>query len=619
MQLSNISTSATSATQFPASYGGESGRWENESNVTTENGVCTNTPVDLPYSNAFFQTRHEFSIPSNAIITGIEAFVKTAGKTYNAFVDIEIRKRGSATLYTEAGTGAISLYASPCANVSWKTFGGETDLWGTTWVPADFNTGGNYNIKVKYWYTGIVANVNIDTTKMKVYYTIPETELVAEKVVCQVMRGGTGYIEVTVPDEALANLATITSNLKEPVSVFNDAGTMFLGGFEFLRATPVFNKITLRGVEYMRKALKCRANYNPIKFTGNLDGVMDEYIYDWDEYFNNGRLISTYENKHIAFTDANTLKAYFLPNSNSKIVDAAIDFIRNQSNNKQPFFVVVWFASPHNPHSAVEQDREPYSGQEEKLQHYYGEITGMDRAFGKLRQELKTLGIYKNTILWYCSDNGGQTKKYSHTGGRGHKGQIYEGGLRVPAILEWPARITKPRMTNLPCNTYDFYPTLLEIVGISMEKQPPLDGISLLPLINNELETRIKPLGFWQYPGDGQGVSSKKLMSELLKEQETGVTDINASLLNLHADDITNRYRGDIFPGHSAWLDWPYKLHRIQSKNDEVKIELYNLKEDAEEKNDLSAINSEKVKSMTIQIEAWLKSVICSLNGDDYN
>jgi len=299
-------------------------------------------------------------------------------------------------------------------------------------------------------------------------------------------------------------------------------------------------------------------------------------------------------------------------------VDAAIGFIRKYANKLQPFFAVVWFGSPHNPHLAAEQDREPYADQPEKLQHYYGEITGMDRAFGKLREELKALGISKNTILWYCSDNGGQSREYSRTGGRGQKGEIYEGGLRVPAILEWPDRIPEPRITEIPCKTSDFYPTLLEIAGVTMKNQPPLDGISLLPLIDNKMKKRIKPMGFWQYPGSGRAVSSAALMAELLKEQEAGIATADTSKLDLNAGSIDTNYPENIFPGHAAWLDWPYKLHRINLKDDDVKFELYNLEEDPEEENDLSVSNPALVRAMKDQIEAWLKSVVHSLNGDDY-
>jgi arylsulfatase A-like enzyme len=299
-------------------------------------------------------------------------------------------------------------------------------------------------------------------------------------------------------------------------------------------------------------------------------------------------------------------------------VDAAIDFIRNQTNNRNPFFAVVWFGSPHNPHIAIDQDRDLYKDQEERLQQYYGEITGMDRAFGKLRQELKILGINKKTILWFCSDNGGQHDSYSHTGGRGFKGQIYEGGLRVPAILEWPERMSVHRSTNIPTNTSDIYPTLLELAGVKIKNQPPVDGISLVPLIDNKMNRRKKPMGFWQYPARGRIVSSEKLMADLLREKETGTSDSDTSLLDLQAGVISAKYREDVFPGHSAWLDWPYKLHRINSENDDIRFELYSLDEDPGEQNDLSAVKPELVKIMTTQMEAWQKSVIHSLNGDDY-
>ncbi|MGC9326012.1 MAG: sulfatase-like hydrolase/transferase, partial [Candidatus Hinthialibacter sp.] len=142
-------------------------------------------------------------------------------------------------------------------------------------------------------------------------------------------------------------------------------------------------------------------------------------------------------------------------------VDAALEFIRRQAESPQPFFAVVWFGSPHNPHIALDEDRRLYSDEKENVQHFYGEITAMDRAFGKLRRELRELGVHENTILWYCSDNGG-LPNLGATGGRGHKAQIYEGGLRVPAMLEWPARIPHPQPNAVPCCTSDIYPTLLD-------------------------------------------------------------------------------------------------------------------------------------------------------------
>jgi arylsulfatase A-like enzyme len=297
-------------------------------------------------------------------------------------------------------------------------------------------------------------------------------------------------------------------------------------------------------------------------------------------------------------------------------VDAAIEFIRKHAETPQPFLAVVWFGSPHGPHRAVERDRALYADQKENLRDFYGEITGMDRAFGKLRQELRTLGIADDTVLWYCSDNGGL--KTESSGGRGRKGQIYEGGLRVPAILEWPARYPGRRVSKVPCNTSDIYPTLLDIVGVRIENQPPLDGISLVPVIAGKMKTRPKPIGFWNHPTGGISTPSAKWMAELLAAQKAGDRTGDLERLRLDAGEIKKQYPQDSFPGHSAWLDWPWKLHRIQGKNDNVRWELYNLADDPREKNSVLAENSDKAANMKSQLEAWLKSVVRSLNGKDY-
>ena len=297
-------------------------------------------------------------------------------------------------------------------------------------------------------------------------------------------------------------------------------------------------------------------------------------------------------------------------------VDAAIEFIRRHAGSSRPFLAVVWFGSPHGPHQAIERDRAPYEAHSKKLQHFYGEITGMDRAFGRLRKELRKLAIHENTILWYCSDNGG-LRGVGAAGGRGNKGGVYEGGLRVPAILEWPVRIPNPRTTNIPCNTSDIYPTLLEIVGLLLEKQPPLDGISLVPLIDDKMSSRPKAMGFWDYPIGGIRTPSKEWMSGLLEAQKAGKEIDDPFRLRLNAGKITKQYPKNTFPGHAAWLDWPWKLHRIETKKG-VKLELYNLIEDPEERKDLTAQNSERVKSMKARLEEWQRSVVRSLNGEDY-
>lgn len=303
--------------------------------------------------------------------------------------------------------------------------------------------------------------------------------------------------------------------------------------------------------------------------------------------------------------------------SSAVTVAAALQFIRRYAAAKRPFLAVVWFGSPHNPHRAAERDRALYRNHPKNKQNFYGEITGMDRAFGRLRRELHALGVRENTLLWYCSDNGG-LPGLSVTGGRGHKGQVYEGGLRVPALLEWPAVVRQPRITGVPCVTSDIYPTILDIAGIHPADQPPLDGISLLPLLEGRMTQRPRPLGFWDYPIRGIRTPSHQWMLELLKAQRQGREPDNKERLRLDAGVITGRYPEDSFPGHAAWLDWPWKLHRKQGKGGQVTWELYNLTDDPDEKTNVVEKQTARAARMRAGLEQWLVSVVRSLNGKDY-
>lgn len=299
-------------------------------------------------------------------------------------------------------------------------------------------------------------------------------------------------------------------------------------------------------------------------------------------------------------------------------VDAALEWITKQSRAEQSFLAVVWFGSPHNPYAALEKDRALYDNQPKNLQHYYGEITGMDRAFGKLRDALPKLGIRDNTILWYCSDNGG-VEKVSATGGRGHKGQVYDGGLLVPAILEWPAKITRPRTTDVRSNTCDIYPTLLDIAGVTVANQPPLDGVSLLPVIEGTTKRRERPMGFWDFAIGGIKTPSAELMADLLKTQQIG-EDLLPDETSQKAAELPNpAYPLDEFPGHAAWIDGDWKLHRIARPKGQVAYQLYNLATDPAEETDLAGSQPKRAGRMRGQLEKWLQSVVRSLNGADYS
>jgi arylsulfatase A-like enzyme len=147
----------------------------------------------------------------------------------------------------------------------------------------------------------------------------------------------------------------------------------------------------------------------------------------------------------------------------------------------------------------------------------------MDRAFGKLRDALRELNVRENTLLWYCSDSGALPRVGANGGRRGFKGQIYEGGLVFPSLPEWPAVFSPPMMIVEPCVTLDIYPTILSTAGVTMEKQPVLDGIDLMPLLTGQVQRRSRPVGFWDSGNKGVSTPSKAWMDDLFASQSRGV------------------------------------------------------------------------------------------------
>lgn len=309
----------------------------------------------------------------------------------------------------------------------------------------------------------------------------------------------------------------------------------------------------------------------------------------------------------------------FKGDSSEATVDVALKFIRECTEKQQRFLAVVWFGSPHNPHRALEADRKLYADQPEKVQDFYGEITAMDRAFGKLRESLRELGIRKNTLLWYCSDNGALPGIGSSGGRRGNKGKVYEGGLLVPAVLEWPERFPEPQVVTAPCVTSDIFPTLLDMAEVTPEKGRPLDGESLLPLLDGKAKERTKAIGFWDQPTKGIGTPAKQWMEEQLAAEREGRAPAPEPDAFLQAAEIRERVPTNKFPGHSAWVEGKWKLHRVEdAKTGNVEWELFDLAADPDESQVLFAEHPERLLAMQHALEDWLESVARSLNGEDY-
>ena len=272
------------------------------------------------------------------------------------------------------------------------------------------------------------------------------------------------------------------------------------------------------------------------------------------------------------------------------IMDRAIPFIREAAARSQPFFTVIWFHAPHEPVAAGPEYRRRYANFSEGEQHFYGVVTALDEQVGRLRQELRTLGVADSTMLWYCSDNGPEgmdtaTGRRRGSAGplRGRKRSLFEGGLRVPGMLEWPARIPEARATALPCSTLDYFPTVLAALGLENNNGlEPIDGVSLMPLMEGRMAERPRPIGF-QTPGDDEGAVRQRLGS----------------------------------PNH-ALIDNRYKLLSFLDEARADEDLLFDISVDPGERYNLAGEQTETLQSMKATLAEWKASCAASDRGEDY-
>jgi arylsulfatase A-like enzyme len=183
------------------------------------------------------------------------------------------------------------------------------------------------------------------------------------------------------------------------------------------------------------------------------------------------------------------------------IMDRAIPFIEKSIKEGSPFLATIWFHTPHEPVVAGPEYLAKYPDLPLEQQHLYGAITAMDDQIGRLRKFLKEQGVDDNTVIFFCSDNGpadGLTERGIASAGpyTGHKHQLWEGGLRVPSLIEWPGRFVGGKDFTYQSNTTDYFPTILDILNISTKKKVPLDGVSLVPALKGEVTERTDAMAF---------------------------------------------------------------------------------------------------------------------------
>ncbi len=327
--------------------------------------------------------------------------------------------------------------------------------------------------------------------------------------------------------------------------------------------------------------------------------------------------------------------------SSAIVVDEAIRFIERSREAGKPFLAVVWFGSPHEPYSGLEEDLAlydalparyadrtvPLTSNETGLQierplgdvlrERYAEITAMDRAIGTLRGYLADAALRENTLLWYKGDNGTPRSGLAETPLRGLKGTMYEGGIRVPGIIEWPARIPEPRTSDVAAVTSDILPTLAALAGQPIPDRP-LDGIDLEPLIDGRMASRPAPIFFWSF--DVGGLAGRDHDPYIDPALQAGTTPL-AKLM----DGIpTRRFQNFRYPaiddrdyaGARVIMDGDYKLVVDGSRGSGA--ELFDLRADRAESRNLAASEPAVAEDMERRLREWQHAALTSLTGADY-
>jgi len=264
-----------------------------------------------------------------------------------------------------------------------------------------------------------------------------------------------------------------------------------------------------------------------------------------------------------------------------------------EQNKDKPFLLDYWAFSVHSPLNAKDAYIEKHKGihsstTPQRNPVYAAMIESLDDAVGTLLDTLKRTGIADNTIVIFLSDNGGlgyweggmQHREYEGTPATSNaplrlgKGWVYEGGVRVPLIVNWPSVVQPDSVSNALVSSMDLYPTICEMAGRDLRKDQPLDGVSLVPVLNGTRPT-VRHKVFC--------VSPQYCLNYLPLLQPPAAS--------IHFDD--------------------WKLIRFFSANPDNtdRVELYNLKDDLGETFDMSNALPALTGSLSRALDAYIASI----------
>ena len=255
----------------------------------------------------------------------------------------------------------------------------------------------------------------------------------------------------------------------------------------------------------------------------------------------------------------------------------ALEYI--EKNRESPFFVYIPTNAPHSPYDVPESYRQSYleAGLEDKDARIYGMITNIDDNMGRLLDGLKRMELEENTIVIFMTDNGATTQRYT-AGLRGLKTTVYDGGIRVPFLLRWPARL-QPDTDDRIAAHIDLMPTLLEAAGVAAPDGVAFDGVSLLSRLD----------------GSGEAAGNRTLFIQSHRGNEPQPFRHFAAIEQRYklVQPVAFATRG--LPPGETFEDYP--------------LELYDLEADPGENQDISDGHPQVVARLRSAYSDWLRNV----------
>ena len=288
--------------------------------------------------------------------------------------------------------------------------------------------------------------------------------------------------------------------------------------------------------------------------------------------------------------------------------DEAISFCERHRN--EPFFLQLSYNAPHFPLQAPEKIVERYLEKSFTLgvSLIYAMLEVVDTGIGRLLESLKNTAQLDNTLIIFSSDNGpdfggegDMALRRFNCHFNGHKGNVYEGGIRVPLTLYWPDGVETAASSHAMTHFCDWLPTLLSITGQPIPKN--LDGINLLPLLRGQ-DLDLNPRRFWQWNRYTPTIHSNAAMRDgpwkLVQPQMPAAHDVPPEDL---AFDIALKYRPELFTRLSTLPEPERDLGAIP------KTQLFNLDNDPSETTDLADSHPQKLAAMQTELYSWFETV----------